>query len=463
MSDPLATNLLGLPYLAAAQAQKHVTHNEALRMLDALVQVGVADTTVTDPPGSPAEGDRYIVAATATGDWAGHENDIAAYADGVWVFFTPLAGWLAFDAASGALLLFDGGDWLPVGDYLGAVTQFGINATADATNRLAVGSNAVLFAAIEAGDGGSGDVRFVVNKETDGDTASLLFQSGYSGRAEVGLAGDTDFVFKVSANGTDWVEAIRIDKDTGLPAILYDNTGSGLTAATVQAAIDEVAAAGGGGAVDSVFGRTGAVVAAASDYDASQVDNDSGVSGSTVADALDALAAAIPADSDDIVNASGVSGTNVSDALDAIAAAIPADAGDLASSAKYQIDATTVQGAIDQLASIVRTVDSVPIADDAVGSIFTLDSGRGGLLMIGTAMNAPSMSLFYIDQPGTTEIVTVHVSGNGVNNGSASPSPGSGTDGKINFYNDGGTIKVSNRLGATINIVATFIELGTPF
>ena len=78
-------------------------------------------------------------------------------------------------------------------------------------------------------------------------------------------------------------------------------------------------------------------------------------------------------------------------------------------------------------------------------------------------MNAPSMSLFYIDQPGTTEIVTVHVSGNGVNNGSASPSPGSGTDGKINFYNDGGTIKVSNRLGATINIVATFIELGTPF
>lgn len=43
------------------------------------------------------------------------------------------------------------------------------------------------------------------------------------------------------------------------------------------------------GAVASVFTRTGAVVAAASDYDASQIDNDSGVSGSFVSDALDAL------------------------------------------------------------------------------------------------------------------------------------------------------------------------------
>lgn len=41
--------------------------------------------------------------------------------------------------------------------------------------------------------------------------------------------------------------------------------------------------------VDSVFGRTGAVISAVSDYDASQVDNDSGVTGATVADALDTL------------------------------------------------------------------------------------------------------------------------------------------------------------------------------
>ena len=115
---------------------------------------------------------------------------------------TPPAGWLAFDPASAAVLVFRTAAWQPVGTFLGAVDQLGVNATADATNRLAVGSNAVLFTGIEAADGGTGDIRFIVNKEADGDTASLLFQSGFSGRAEVGLAGDTDFVFKVSPNGS---------------------------------------------------------------------------------------------------------------------------------------------------------------------------------------------------------------------------------------------------------------------
>jgi Protein of unknown function (DUF2793) len=288
MSDPLATTHLGLPYLSAAQAQKHVTHNEALRSLDALVQIAVLDTTETDPPATPTEGDRYIVAASATGAWSGHDGELAAYGDGAWTFFAPVDGWLAFDLAGESALLFHDGGWQPIGVYLGPLDQLGVNTTADATNRLAVQSSAVLFTGIGAAEGGTGDVRFTVNKEADADTASLLFQSGFSGRAEVGLAGDTDFVFKVSANGADWVEAIRIDKDSGLPTILYDNATSGLTADTVQDAIDEVAASAGA-AVATVFGRTGAVTAAASDYDASQVDNDSGVAGATVAAALDAL------------------------------------------------------------------------------------------------------------------------------------------------------------------------------
>jgi hypothetical protein len=78
---------------------------------------------------------------------------------------------------------------------------------------------------------------------------------------------------------------------------------------------------GGGGAVNSVFGRTGVVVAATGDYDSDQVDNVSGVTGSSVSDALDTLSAAIAAlGSDDIANDSSVSGTTVSDALDALLA-----------------------------------------------------------------------------------------------------------------------------------------------
>jgi hypothetical protein len=271
MSDPLETAHLGLPYLAPAQAQKHVTHNEALRRLDAVVQLAVLDSTLAAPPGSPAEGDRYIVATGGTGAWAGHDGEIAVFVDGAWDFALPEDGWIAYDRDAAAVLVREAGGWVAASGHLGGFDRLGVNAAAVDPNRLAVRSNAVLFTGIEAADGGTGDVRFVVNKEADADTASLLFQSGWSGRAEIGLAGDTDLVVKVSPDGSAWTEAIRVDKDTGVPAILYDNAVSGLTAATVQDAIDELAASGGG-AVASVFGRTGTVAAAAGDYDAAEVD-----------------------------------------------------------------------------------------------------------------------------------------------------------------------------------------------
>jgi len=70
---------LQLPYLIAAQAQKHVTHNEALRTLDAIVQLLVLDKDLATPPGSPADGNRYIVAASPTGAWTGQAGKIAAW------------------------------------------------------------------------------------------------------------------------------------------------------------------------------------------------------------------------------------------------------------------------------------------------------------------------------------------------------------------------------------------------
>jgi hypothetical protein len=77
---------LALPLIAAAQAQKHVTHNEALLAIDALVHCAVKDKDLAAPPAAPAEGDRYIVAASPTGAWAGKAGMIAALQDGVWRF-----------------------------------------------------------------------------------------------------------------------------------------------------------------------------------------------------------------------------------------------------------------------------------------------------------------------------------------------------------------------------------------
>jgi hypothetical protein len=80
MSDN-TTHLL-LPYIFAAQAQKHVTHNEALRLLDAMVQLAVLDRTRTAPPASPADGDRHIVASGASKLWAGWDLNVAYWVDG---------------------------------------------------------------------------------------------------------------------------------------------------------------------------------------------------------------------------------------------------------------------------------------------------------------------------------------------------------------------------------------------
>ena len=74
---PDATTHLLLPYILASQAQKHVPHNEALRILDGLVQLSVLDRDLTAPPGSPADGDRYIVGSGATGDRAGWDLNVA--------------------------------------------------------------------------------------------------------------------------------------------------------------------------------------------------------------------------------------------------------------------------------------------------------------------------------------------------------------------------------------------------
>src|SRR5690606_13620334 len=75
---------LKLPYIAPAQAQKHVTHNEAIRALDALLHIAVEDRDLAEPPAEPAEGARYIVAEGATGDWAEQTNALAAFQDGAW-------------------------------------------------------------------------------------------------------------------------------------------------------------------------------------------------------------------------------------------------------------------------------------------------------------------------------------------------------------------------------------------
>src|SRR5215213_4935395 len=153
---------LKLPELAAAQAQKHVTHNEALVLLDALVQLSVISRTLSSPPSAPVQGDRYLIAASPTGDWAGHAGDLAFRQDGVWRFATPQAGWRLWSIAEGKLLAWNGTAWVELigsGGALQNVPLLGVNTTADATNKLSARANAALFTALEAASGGNGDMQ----------------------------------------------------------------------------------------------------------------------------------------------------------------------------------------------------------------------------------------------------------------------------------------------------------------
>lgn len=200
---------LALPYLQPAQAQKHVTHNEALRILDAATQLGVLAADQSDPPAAPGEGDRYIVATSPTGDWAGHAGQIAIFVSGQWQFFIPGPGWRADVIPTGQVLRFDGGIWGEPAPALQNLPRLGVNTTADATNRLSVAAGATLL----THDGG--DHRLKLNKAGAADTASLLFQTGYSGRAEMGTAGSDDFAIKVSDDGSNFETALSVAGGTG--------------------------------------------------------------------------------------------------------------------------------------------------------------------------------------------------------------------------------------------------------
>jgi hypothetical protein len=206
---------LALPYLEAAQAQKHVTHNEALRALDAVVMLAVLDRDLSAPPVSPAEGARYIVKPTGTGAFAGHDNAIAHFVDGGWLFHAPQPGWLAYVADENTFLIWDGAAWARALDAFGGVmAKLGILTSADATNRLAVKADAALFSHDDVTPG-SGHMRVTLNKSAGGNDAAFVLQNGFSSRALFGLLGDDNVTLKVSPDGAAFHPAWTIDRNTG--------------------------------------------------------------------------------------------------------------------------------------------------------------------------------------------------------------------------------------------------------
>ena len=276
MSDD-ASARLSLPYLAAGQLQKHVTLNEALTRLDALTQTAVVSRSTAAQPAAPADGALYILPPAATGaDWGGRPAGALMRAEaGGWLVIDAPDGLLAVVLDSDEVLVRRGGAWAPL--CLGAdepvtvlqnLTRLGVNTEADATNVFAARLNKALWTALESESGGDGDLRFTFNKQGASDVLSLLFQSGWGGRAELGLVGDDDLRLKVSADGGTWRDAFTVDRTSGR---LWFAQGATRRETTVLAAsgdwtppvwarwVEAVCVGGGGGGGAGAVGASGSV------------------------------------------------------------------------------------------------------------------------------------------------------------------------------------------------------------
>ncbi|MCS6627162.1 DUF2793 domain-containing protein [Roseibacterium beibuensis] len=270
MSDD-HTARLGLPYLAAGQMQKHVTLNEALTRLDAVVQTAVVSRTQADQPAAPPDGALYILPADATGSfWEGWGEGVLVRAEaGGWTVVGAPDGLIALVLDVGELVVRDGAAWVSLGDRLDRVqnlSRLGLGTTADAANPFAARLNKALWTAVDAGDGGDGDLRLTFNKEGPGDVLCLLFQSAWGGRAELGLIGDDDLRLKVSADGSTWQDVWSVDRTTGRASFEFGATRRTVTAVTASGThpvpawartIEVVAVGGGGGGGAGAFGVSG--------------------------------------------------------------------------------------------------------------------------------------------------------------------------------------------------------------
>jgi hypothetical protein len=258
---PDTTNIQSLPLIQPSQAQKHVTHNEALKVLDLIVQMTVESRTLSVAPSSPVLGACQIVGPGATGLWAGQDGAATTFTGIVWEFYPPKTGWTAWVVDEGQAVVYDGAAWVAASEGPAEFPQLGVSATADATNRLTVSSPATLLNHAGAGH------QVKVNKASSSDTASLMFQTGFSGRAEMGTAGSDDFAIKVSADGSAFTEALSFDRVTGrtvvqeglrlTPAagdlagpvdgeVWYDSTAAKFRARQNGGSVDLIGSGGGG-------------------------------------------------------------------------------------------------------------------------------------------------------------------------------------------------------------------------
>jgi len=229
---------LGLPFIAAGQAQPEVTHNEALLLLQAMTN-GVIDRGVNTPAVGPTIGDSYIIGAAPTGVWAGRANCVAIWSGTAWDFIpgetsagTPITmgarqeGMRIWVRDENTLYVWTGSAWLNFASTPATATDYGQRAVTGNTTVLAI------TAAVDPTLSTNSDydqVLGIFNATPDGENSNITQQTNTFTIA-------TDGVYRIevwasvtsNANNTALAVKFGINGTIGLgrrPKVFLRNTG----------------------------------------------------------------------------------------------------------------------------------------------------------------------------------------------------------------------------------------------
>ena len=198
-----------LPLLAAAQAQKHVTVNEAITRIDAALQISIVSRDETTPPLS-VPGDAYLVATGSVDGWAGRDGEIAFAVAAGWDFLQPKSGWRIWVASETVWISFDGTKWIT-------------NGLAVSTNGAGFSASVIEFDEVLAGAGTTITTSGFIPASTSVLAVTGIVIDGFDGGLSswaLGVGGsDSRYGSGLGAVSGSWMRGL-----TGQPQSYYADT-----------------------------------------------------------------------------------------------------------------------------------------------------------------------------------------------------------------------------------------------